>query len=123
MPNAADIAALTDSALKIADAIANGVSEYQIPNVDRDNFARSVATHFHAAGFNVAVIHPSSSGTGHASQFDLHPKWGFSTLTYRVYLGCPGTRMVATNHGDGGFINWAYHGNVESRDGGTVVFK
>lgn len=114
-------AALAQVALDIARAVREGHGDFQVPNINRDEFAKSVARHYHYAGFNVAVVHPSSSGSGQASDFSMHPKWGLSTISYKVYLGVPGNRMVVTNHGDGGFINWAYHGNVQQRDGGTVI--
>lgn len=112
---------LTDAAISIANAVNDGTGGFQVPNIGRDNFAASVAQHYNTVGYNVAVIHPSSSASGHAAEFSVHPKWGFHTISYKVYLGVPGRRMVVTNHGDGGFINWAYHGRVESRNGGTVV--
>ncbi|KAF8194664.1 hypothetical protein BJ912DRAFT_959045 [Pholiota molesta] len=50
--------------------------------------------------------------------------WGFGSITYHLYAFRSGTFQLL---GDGGYLNWAYSGNVVSDSGGsqprTVIFR
>lgn len=102
------------------------VSERFVDNGDRKSFARNVVRHMSAIGYNAACIHPISLAHRWEAKITLKPKFRSGlrkrTITYTCYMARRGKRMVVTNTGDGGFINWAYQGRVLSRNGQTVRF-
>ncbi len=108
-------------------SIASDVSDNFVQTGDRSKFAISVVRHFMALKYNSACIHPLSLGNGWDMKFVLEPRFRVGlfkrTIRYTCYVARRNKRMVVTNTGDGGFINWAYGGWGVKRDGGRVQFN
>ena len=90
------------------------VTDNFVENGLRDEFARSVVRHMKTVGYNAACIHPMSVASKWDGEMTFNPKFRGGlikrTITYKCYVARRGQGMVATNTGDGGFINWAYAG-------------
>lgn len=108
-------------------SIASDVSDNFVQSGDRDKFARSVVGHFNALNYNCACIHPVSLGHGWDMKVILEPRFRVGlfkrTIPFTCYVARRNKRMVVTNTGDGGFINWAYGGWGVKRNGGRVQFN
>lgn len=102
------------------------VSERFVDNGSRDSFALNVVRHMSAIGYNAICIHPISLAHNWEATITLKPRFRSGlrkrTITYKCYMARRGKGMVATNTGDGGFINWAYSGWGVRRNGKTVTF-
>ncbi|KAF8632327.1 hypothetical protein AX17_004876 [Amanita inopinata Kibby_2008] len=111
----------------IVDKIKNEIRQDKIA---RGEFTKHLVERMHSQypTFNFVVCHvkheahwdgKQGQDWGHYhEEFDI--KLG-GTVGYEIYWGKAGK---FTRKGDGGFINWAYNGNVKSRskDGKTIVF-
>lgn len=102
------------------------LSHFNIPSGSREDFVRTTLQHYLALGYNVFVCHPNHSVDAaqpntsiRHRHFEVPRRIG--TIGFDVYVIRRGYRVVATNHGDGGFSNWGVGGVYEDH-GKTVIF-
>jgi len=126
------------AAVKIAEKVAEGIVKIVDlikDKIQKDKNARSQWTqdfvgrlHAQNPHFNYIICH-----TDHTAKWDgvrgkdwshMHQEFPVSfgkTVGYEIYWGRTGTFI---RKGDGGYLNWAFYGNVKSRsgDGKTIVW-
>jgi len=124
--------------IKVAEKVAEGivkVVDLIKDKIQKDKNARSQWTqdfvnrlHTQNPHFNYVICH-----TDHTAKWDgvrgkdwshMHQEFPVSfgkTVGYEIYWGRTGTFQ---RKGDGGYLNWAFYGNVKSRssDGKTIVW-
>jgi hypothetical protein len=124
--------------IKVAEKVAEGivkVVDLIKDKIQKDKNARSQWTqdfvnrlHAQNPHFNYIICH-----TDHTAKWDgvrgkdwshMHQEFPVSfgkTVGYEIYWGRTGTFI---RKGDGGYLNWAFYGNVKSRsgDGKTIVW-
>ncbi|KAJ3511043.1 hypothetical protein NMY22_g15782 [Coprinellus aureogranulatus] len=96
---------------------------------NRDLFAKELVGYCRGkwGEFNWVICHPAHSylwmGARGVDWEHWHYEldiWGPGTVGYELYWAREG---VFTLNGDGGFINWAYIGNVQQLNNKTLYFK
>ncbi|KAF7436587.1 hypothetical protein PC9H_003420 [Pleurotus ostreatus] len=115
----------------VTSVIQGLVGGVQLDNQKREAFTKEVVSEMRARfpQFNWIIVHVK-----HTTKFDgtRGVDWGHKhheldiqiggTIGYEIYNFKSGE---FTRHGDGGFINWAFQGNLKSRssDGRHLVFN
>jgi hypothetical protein len=102
----------TVDVLGIAQAIANGVS----PDPNRGGFVKNLMeTTFYAAGqrFNVMVFNLNQNYTDRFRGVVFYGSTTYNGITFGIWAFQSGE---FTNHGDGGWINWAFRGWFNRND-------
>lgn len=77
--------------------------------------------------WNVVICHPNHTATPDEKAPNTYVRhqhvelgMAFGTCGYDIYFSPKGKPFTFVNHGDGGFINWAFNGEF-SRNGGTIT--
>lgn len=99
--------------------VANAIS--QISEDNRGAFVeRSVGEAFRVSGsrFNVIMMNLSQGYSQRLERVRFYANIQYGSVHYGLWIAEAGE---FTNHGDGGYINWAYRGWF-TRSGGTVRF-
>ncbi|WP_236239729.1 stress protein [Streptomyces sp. CC228A] len=115
----ADVAvAILDITKKLIGIVTDAIERKQ----NRSGYVKSLMEGaFYEAGqrYNVMVINNANRHTAHLRGVVYDARISGIHGTYRVIVFESGT---FTNHGDGGWINWAFRGWFD-RDGGHVTFR
>jgi hypothetical protein len=105
--------------------IANGIMGW-LGAVGRDNEKRETFTktfveeaHKQFPDYNVVIIHTHHSTWGTWIHQHVELPMTIGTCGYEIYFSVRGQGFTLANHGDGGYINWAYYGEYE-RNGGSI---
>ncbi|KAL0948779.1 hypothetical protein HGRIS_008909 [Hohenbuehelia grisea] len=107
------------------DRVTNGISD---DNNAREAFTKDLVEQYRRKypDYNVFVVHPSHTckwvGEKNESWFHYHQEFDLKiggTVGYEIYLGKEGE---CTLHGDGGFMNWAFGGEVIVKKGKCIIF-
>jgi hypothetical protein len=108
----------------IASGIMNWIASIGRDGEKRETFTKSYVTELHKQfpDCNFVVIHTHHSIRGHFEKGHSELPMTIGTCGYEVYSSPKDRGFVLTNHGDGGFINWAFIGSfVRHGDGGKHV--
>lgn len=88
----------------------------------REAFTKSFVEEAHKQfpDYNVVIIHTHHTTWGTWIKQHVELPMTIGTCGYEIYFSVRGQGFSLANHGDGGYINWAYYGEYK-REGDRIM--
>ncbi len=119
------VAPVVIATASLIKALASGIVEW-LAAIGRDVEKREAFTksfveeaHKQFPDYNVVIIHTHHSTWGTWIKQHVELPMTIGTCGYEIYFSVRGQGFTLTNHGDGGYRNWAYYGQY-TRNGNSI---